>query len=188
MATQLEIINLALNKIAVAPIKSVDEQSPAAIFMQQSWQHILDSTIASYPWNFAITSRSININTHGFFSLPDDCLITRNCSAKNWQVRSFAINNTFILGIDAPNCREISIEYIRKITNPNDIPPLVLDVFIHALALFGAEKFAPSSSRIQLLEKQKHMAEQRAKQLDAQERCGDSYLSELEKEIFQELL
>jgi hypothetical protein len=55
MATQLQIVNLALTRLGVPRIASMSEQSPAALSASAVWELVRDEVLAKHPWNRTTT-------------------------------------------------------------------------------------------------------------------------------------
>jgi hypothetical protein len=53
MATQLNIVNKALGHIAIAPITSMSENSPAAILASSIWETCRQEVLKGHDWSFA---------------------------------------------------------------------------------------------------------------------------------------
>lgn len=65
MATQLEVVNKALGHIAIAPITSMVESSPAAILANSIWDTCRQDCLRNHDWPFAtvITTLSTTNST-----------------------------------------------------------------------------------------------------------------------------
>jgi hypothetical protein len=55
MATQLQIVNLALTRLGVPRVASMGEQSKPALSATAVWDHVRDEVLAKHPWNRVVS-------------------------------------------------------------------------------------------------------------------------------------
>jgi hypothetical protein len=59
MSSQIEILNVALRRLAEQPINSLSEGSEAADVMSDLWDIIYKQELRSYPWRWATTTAEL---------------------------------------------------------------------------------------------------------------------------------
>lgn len=151
MATDVGIVNLALNMIGESSIMSFDDASKAARLANAHYTTLRDSLLRGYHWSFAIDRAelaSAGTPTWGFthkFPFPVDCI-------KILQVGEYypgpdlsdyrqADNSLYrIEGRDIlyNAAGPLKIRYMKSITDPN----LFDAAFVTAFAAYIAMKFA----------------------------------------------
>ncbi|ARS27615.1 hypothetical protein [Sphingomonas sp. KC8] len=80
--SQTNVVNLALVKLGSSTrILSLEEGSAVANAARTAWDTVLEATLASHPWNFAIRRKALGADAaapaFGYarsFTLPPDCL------------------------------------------------------------------------------------------------------------------
>lgn len=85
MASQLDIVNIALNNIGCLPLNSLTAQNASARIILLNWDRCLDSVLREFPWGFATKVKPLNLvdakieDWKYAFAYPTDCL-------KLWQI------------------------------------------------------------------------------------------------------
>ena len=74
MFTKIDLCSMALLKLGEKPIQSLREDSATAQLARTLFDPIVDSILATFPWQFATESVVINKNTDGDFIIPSNVL------------------------------------------------------------------------------------------------------------------
>lgn len=136
MTAPVDICNIALSRIGGESITSIDEGTRQARLCQIHYDPSLNAELRGHPWNFATKRVSLALNVavpvyeySNQFSLPDDWLrvIRINedevCNDYRVEGRKLLTNNTVVY-----------LEYIAKVTDPNQMDAQFIDVFAQRLA------------------------------------------------------
>lgn len=135
-ASQVQIVNLALLKFGNVSIQAITDMTPQARFANVLWDIIRDELTAAHPWNFAIkrellTTPDVSTDPLGeydhIFTLPVDCL-------RVWQIYNSKANYSLEGGVIYTSDEEISLKYIRQITDVSLWPPAFVRCMATALA------------------------------------------------------
>ncbi len=136
---EIEICNIALARIGVAPIESMDEASEAARACNQYYDFVRRNVLRKYPWTFAtrrVTLAQIDVTPPDYkfaYRYPSDALALRKMYNQNYcglpeknqyKILSDTEGKTIYTDIEAAN-----IEYTADI----DDVSLFDDEFIEAL-------------------------------------------------------
>ncbi len=139
MASQVQIVNLALLKFGSISIQAITDTTPQARFANVLWDIVRDELLFSYPWNFAMKRYLLDTPSavlddpldeyEYIFTLPADCL-------RVWDIYSSDAEYTIEGGVLYTNDEEVNLKYIAKITDVSLFPP----PFVRCLATsLGAE-------------------------------------------------
>lgn len=74
MFTKIDLCSMALLKLGEKPIQSLREDSATAQLARTLFDPIVDSVLATFPWQFATQSVVINKNIDGDFIIPSNVL------------------------------------------------------------------------------------------------------------------
>lgn len=132
MASQVEIVNLALQKFGSVTIQSITDATPPARYAAVLWDIIRDELLYSYPWNFAmkrviLDTPSATEPEFGFnykFTLPADCL-------RVWELYDNESDWTVEGGELYTDADEVYVRYIARIEATGLFSP----AFVTSLAL-----------------------------------------------------
>lgn len=141
MASVVGVCNSALQKLgSPARITSLSDNSPTARALSVSYESVRDKLLRASPWNFAIKRAQLAASaTDPLFTkdhaypLPSDFLRLLptdpedNANTLDWQIESGSI----VTNDDAP----LEIRYIWRVTDPNAMDVLFLDLWAVELAL-----------------------------------------------------
>lgn len=166
--SEVQICNMALTKIGVDRIISLDDAIKQAELCKESYPVIRDEFLGSHPWNFSITRTSLAAEstapTWGFskqFPLPADCLRVLEVDTDFDWVRE---GNKILT--DEP---VLYIKYIKKEVDVSKYNPTFSEALSCHLAAHLCYSLVQSTTlREQLLAEAKAKS-QTARSFDAQE-------------------
>jgi hypothetical protein len=146
MASQVDIINLALTRLAVRHITTIDDASEPARQAKLVWGMIRQSVLRDHPWGFALKSGASVPGWSYAYLYPSDCLKVVKLYSESDTVSAQNYKKTAISGAEgaddyivlACNTSGAIIDYIADI----DKPALFDSMFIDALALRLAAELA----------------------------------------------
>lgn len=146
MASEVDICNMALDRLGHQPIVALGENTKAGGLCQRNYARCRDAVLTAHPWNFAIARAELSQDgtAPAFeydyrFALPSGptppyCLkVVRT----RWEAEGYAstdipyrIEGRFLL------CNEATaaIEYVARITDPAQFDELFTDVLAQRIA------------------------------------------------------
>lgn len=157
VATNVELVNLALDRLGVEPITALNDASPRAELMNRLYIPVLNSLLMETPWNFAMKRAKLvkNVTAPAFeyesaFDLPPDFLKVHRLfdyepgsGAGIKHPYDYATGQTYfelegdkILG----NFDECFLVYISKITDVTKFSSDFVQAFYLRLAAEGSYK------------------------------------------------
>ena len=150
MASVVEICNLALQKVGANPISSLSDDSEEARACNRLYEPILRAELRTHPWNCAITRVSVAPDSDepafGYdyqYTLPSDCVrILPDNTITDWKIEGRKI----LTDTDT----EIELVYVKEISDPNDMDPLLVEALASRLAVELAEKVTESATKRQM--------------------------------------
>lgn len=145
MASDVETANSALQKLGQDRIASLSDDSPAARSCNVAIFRIRDKLLRGRnAWNFAIVraqlAASVTAPLFGkanAFPLPSDFLRllpldpVDNVNTDDRQIESHGSTRAIVTDEDAP----LDIRYVRRVTDPNEMDSLFLELWATDLAL-----------------------------------------------------
>ena len=184
MSTQVEIVNLALTRLAVRHITTIDDASEPARQAKLVWGMIRQSVLRDHPWGFASKSVKLTaaegVTVPGWsyvYLYPSDCLKVTSLyseadttSAQNYK--KMAISGA--LGADdyiilACNVEGATIDYIADIDTPALFDSMFVDAFACRLAAELAKPLMGDNAKRQAMLQEYMLALDGAKIDDAKE-------------------
>lgn len=146
--TKLDVCNLALDVIREPAAASLDTSTPPLRMLLRNYDHVVDTTLRSYPWGFAKERFERAAEAHppvyGWryrYSIPNNVLrilpITEN------GLRGGAIVPVEIVGryIETDHAAPLRFTGIVRRPDPGTWEPLFLEIVRCSLALLMANKF-----------------------------------------------
>lgn len=139
MTSETDICNLALTRLGEPTITSLSASSKGAQLGKLHYARTRDALLRSHPWNFSIKRAELSLAsaTPAFefdyaFTLPSDCLkvIRTRWDADLTQSAEYRIEGRTLLS----NSDTAAIEYIARITNPDQFDDLFVDLLAQRLA------------------------------------------------------
>ena len=145
MASEVDIINSALNMIGATNITSRTEDSKAARVTNQRYDFVRDAVFRAHPWHCLVKRRELAADTTDpvmefdtAYQLPADCLrVLRD----QYHDTVFRVEGRRIVTDEST----IKIIYIARITDPNEYDALLMECISARLAADCA--FALTASR-----------------------------------------
>jgi len=145
MASEVDIINSALNMIGATNITSRTEDSKAARVTNQRYDFVRDAVFRAHPWHCLVKRRELAADTtdpvmefDNAYQLPADCLrVLRD----QYHDTVFRVEGRRIVTDEST----IKIIYIARITDPNEYDALLMECISARLAADCA--FALTASR-----------------------------------------
>ena len=118
MASQVQMVNLALLKFGNVSIQAISDSTPQARFASVLWDIVRDELLSSYGWNFAMKQVILDTpsaTTPDFkydykFTLPADYL-------RVWDLYDCDLEYEVMGGELYISTDEVNLEYIAKITD-----------------------------------------------------------------------
>ncbi len=150
MASEVEICNLALQKVGASRISSLTENSKEAKECNFAYALVRDREIRKYKWNFAKarTLLAPDTTTPIFgqdyqFSLPSDCIrpLPTNQDT-DWEIEGRKLLSS--------SAAIIELKYIKQVIDPNLFDDAFIDVLAIALALQINERLTQSNTKKQI--------------------------------------
>ena len=132
MASVVDICNGALNQLGASTILSLTEDSKNARLCNARYTQVRDSLFRSHPWNCLIKrvelARDTETPSWGFsyqFTLPADCLRVLTILNYDYKIEGRKI---------VANHDTVKIQYVARITDPNQYDELLRETISAALA------------------------------------------------------
>ena len=151
MASEVDIINSAMNMIGASNIIARDEDSKAARVSNQRYDSIRDAVLRAHPWNCAVTRRSLapDSETPAFdwdfqFTLPADPYCLRVLRLDYLDIE-FRVEGRKIVS----NESSINLIYIARVTDPNEYDTLLQESIAARLAADVSFTLSQSTSLTQ---------------------------------------
>jgi hypothetical protein len=134
MASVVDICNGALNQLGASTILTLTEDSKNARLCNARYTQVRDSLFRSHPWNCLIKraelAKDTEVPSWGFsyqFTLPADCV--RLITILNYDY-DYKVEGRKILA----NHGTVKIQYVARITDPNQYDELLRETISAALA------------------------------------------------------
>lgn len=144
MESNTSICNQALGKIGAKRINNFEDNTdtkPEAIQCRLHFEPTRDALLRSHAWRFASAraTLSADVETPDFewdfqFHLPSDFMLMKSIfedQSRDINFRSYALEGDLLL----TNQEEMSIRYVKKVTDASKFDALFVEVFVLSLAL-----------------------------------------------------
>jgi len=148
MASEVDIINSALNMVGASNIISRSEDSKSARITNQRYDYVRDAVLRAHPWNCAISRVEIAADSDspafGFtnqFTLPTDPYCLRVLRLEYLDV-DFRVEGRKI------HCDEdtVKVIYLARVTDPNEYDQLLVEAIAARLAADTSYALVQSST------------------------------------------
>ena len=148
MASEVDIINSALNMVGATNIIARAQDSKSARITNQRYDYIRDAVLRAHPWNCAISRATIAPDADspdfGFtnqFTLPTDPYCLRVLRLEYLDV-DFRVEGRKI------HCDEdtVKVIFISRVTDPNEYDQLLIEAIAARLAADSSYALAQSST------------------------------------------
>ena len=162
MAADVDIANLALQKLGAKRIASLTEDSRNARSCNTLYTKVRDAELRSHPWSFAIGRALLapSVTAPAFdylyqFPMPVDCLriLPPNDNDLDWKVEGRNIltnskNGSAILPSNISTSSPVmALIYIKQITDPTLFDAIFVEAFAAMLAYEMAEEITQSNTK-----------------------------------------
>lgn len=172
MPSEVDICNLALQRLGAKSISSLTDDSNAARECNRVYAHARDTELRSHPWNFARKRASLAASStapaFGYalqYPLPSDYLRVLTTVEQD----DFQIEDGNILTDDtAP----LKITYIYRQTDPNAFDQTFIDLLVARIALDLVEKITQSKGKAEAAAQRYTEARKEARKINAHERTA----------------
>jgi hypothetical protein len=142
MASQTDIVNMALLKIGEKTISAVGEDTPTANKLRTCYNVVLDEALAAGPekgWKFATERINISVDASApdseydyRYALPDEFLRIVTVHADGTEYTDWVREGQYILTNQVDD--EIDLIYVRRVTVTGLFPPHFIKVLYMMLA------------------------------------------------------
>lgn len=170
MPSEVDICNLALQRLGAKTITALTDDSTAARECNRVYAHARDSELRAHPWSFARKraelAASATAPAFGYanqYPLPSDFLRLLPTTLQ----LDFQIESGHIMTDDAA---PLQVIYIYQVTNPNDFDQLFVDLLVARIARDLAEKITQSNTKISTAQSLYEEMKKEARRINAFER------------------
>lgn len=177
-SSDVEICNLALQKLGAARIASLTEDSVSAIECNAAYDHLRKTEIRRYKWNFARKRASLaasavapDFDYDNAFPLPSDCLrvLPPNDRDVDWQIESHEGTNAILTNWGDP----LEVVYLADITDPTRFDTCFAEMLACRIAEHICEKLTGSTTKASKAIEDYKFARAEARRINAFERIAD---------------
>lgn len=151
MASEVDIINSALNMVGATNIISRGEDSKSARITNQRYDYVRDAVLRAHPWNCAVTRRALTSDTDtpafGYenqFTLPLDPYCLRVLGLDYLDIDFVVEGRKIVTDEDT-----INVKYIARVTDPNEYDQLLIEAIAARLAADTSFALVQSTSLTQ---------------------------------------
>ena len=151
MASEVDIINSALNMVGATNIISRGEDSKSARITNQRYDYVRDAVLRAHPWNCAVTRRALTSDTEtpafGYenqFTLPTDPYCLRVLGLDYLDIDFVVEGRKIVTDEDT-----INVKYIARVTDPNEYDQLLIEAIAARLAADTSFALVQSTSLTQ---------------------------------------
>jgi hypothetical protein len=144
MASNVSIVNGALNHLGATNISTLDENSKAGRIMNQIFTRVRDDVFRAHPWNSLIRRSELGQETdtpaYGYsfqYALPAD----------PYCLRVLEFSNGKLLTDESA----VKIKYIARVTDPNEYDANLISTLAARLAQDACYAITGSTSLIQVM-------------------------------------
>lgn len=174
--TKLDVWNLALDSIREAPLQTTMDQSPAGRFLRRNYDHVVDSALRKYPWNFAKEKHQLSRDpvdpTFGWtarYQLPPNTVRVLGFYPDG-DDRQLAVRHEIVGNyIETNETSPINIKVIVRKDEPGEWDSLFVELVKCKLAVGLAKKFTGKAAILQLAQRELQNAEDEAALIDTLE-------------------
>lgn len=162
MAADVDVCNLALQKLGAKRINALTEDSRNARSCNNCYARLRDAVLRAHPWSFAIgrvilapSATAPAFDYKYAFPLPVDCLrpLPPNDNDLDWKVEGRAILTNSVSGSAilpasvSTTSPQMALIYIRQITDPNLFDALFIEALAAMLAYELCEEITQSNTK-----------------------------------------
>ena len=151
--SNIDIANLALTYLGERPISSLDGNDKTQTYCATNIAQARDEILSFHPWSFAVARKSMNVIADAdnltdytyVYALPSDYLRVLGVYAgtatgslvtaeTDWTELKYSASYLIEEGQVYTDAASAWVHYIKKITDPNNFPPHVVDAIAANLA------------------------------------------------------
>ena len=176
--TAITLCSKALIKIGAKSITSFEEETAEAEVANQLYEPTLQNLLASYPWRFALTQKTLARLTESpisdyqyAYQLPNDCV--RVLSAGQ-NTRSSGLNYKIVGQKLYTNADTALLNYIRR-PEENAFPAFFVDALVGKLAAEFCLPLTESTTRTDYVKKMAETSISTARLVDAQQNINSTF-------------
>lgn len=162
MAADVDVCNLALQKLGAKRIASLTEDSRNARSCNNLYAQVRDAELRAHPWSFAIGRAILAPDATGpafdylyQFTLPTDCLrpLPPNDNDLDWKVEGRKILTSVVRGSAilpatvSTSSPVMALIYIRRITDPTLFDAIFVEAFAAMLGYEMCEEITQSNTK-----------------------------------------
>lgn len=187
--TLVDLCNSALDLVGASSIGALDEGSPEAKLVDRLHGPVIDSVLRAYPWNCAQMRQVLEplaaVPSWGYSTAyalpeaPDYCLrvleVGRPEQNLAWRIETLYDSGVAKRIIACNQVSSLPLLFIRRLTDPALMDPLLADVIAAELATRLAAKLVESATRIERLSLMARTRYQAAVAVDAREQGAAGY-------------
>ena len=176
--TQVDIANEALDLVGASTILSLNDPTPEARIVARHLWVTIDRVLQSYPFVCALKTvsldpdRAISLPNGQAFRLPEDCLRTHQIDADHWQQKQ--VDGRPCLTVADAGTVSLRITYVARLSDPNQLDPLVRELIALELAIKIAASLTESPQRISALTRKAVHVRKLAQLTDARQQSAFS--------------
>lgn len=178
LTSEVEIVNIALGKLGVSRLASLDDEGQAAELARQQYPNARDELQRQFPWCFCTTRTELSaaggtppFGYDTWFDLPADYLRILSVNEDedaNWRIESRYDTGAVVILVDQPS--PIRVRYSRRVTQVPRFDPNFISALSYKLAMDWAEPLSRSAALSARLEKKFSEAIVAAYSADSMER------------------
>jgi hypothetical protein len=169
MASEVDICNMALNRIGEDSIIALTEDSKAARSCNLIYSDVRDSMLREHPWNFAIkrVELALLLTTPSFefdfeHQLPSDCLRVLKTDD---DLTPFRVEGQKLLS----NNDSVKIEYVSRISDTTQFDTLFTDALADRIGADLAFNLSDNNALSQFMFQRAKAKVKQARAMDGQE-------------------
>ncbi len=175
MASNVQILNRALQKLGASRITSLSDESFNARACNVAYEPVRDAELRAHPWSFSIKRVQLAEDSTGpdfgpanSFTLPGDFLCLREPDdSENHIDNDWQIEGTKLLTDDSG---PLNVRYTFQVTDPNSMDALFREALATKLAFELCEEITQSNSKKEALREDYKEVIRQAKRCNAIER------------------
>lgn len=187
MATELDLVNAALQRVGARPVAAIDDTTPGGRIAGDVLAFERDDLLRSHVWNFSVARADLTplaqAPTFEFtnaFGLPNDWVRTVTVHDKTdptdfiqYKMETVNVTGTWTRAVCADSS-DIFIKYVRKVTEVDLMSAMFHQALILRLARVFASGFAQSNSLVEMIDAEFNRTIQQAKLVDEIEDYPDA--------------
>jgi hypothetical protein len=183
MATEIQVVNMALGLLEEAPIVALSDDNKGARLCNLHYAQVRQAELTRHVWGFSIAKASVtgtDLDTgdgtlNWSYSVPAAALrilpLTHDGEPHGIPINWRRQGDVILSDHETP----IIIRYVQDMTDPTDWPPLFVDVVATALAVKISLPLTHKSGMVQMAREAYQVALGEARRVNAFEASGSYY-------------